>query len=200
MAKKYNGETLVNESRYSSYIPQLSSKTQNLIFKRIDELIKENPEYCDKGNHNHLANIFTAISLYETLQLEMSKEEAFEIVSEEMWKTVRKGAEKFKKFMKIPYTLKLMGTILPFMFNRYSGYGWKYQWHKDKTTNDYLQFECLECIYSVLFEKYGVSELGPICCHSDVINYGDLPNIKFTRHHTLCEDGQTCDFLFTREK
>ena len=80
------------------------------------------------------------------------------------------------------------------MFEKGSGAGWKYTWHKDKTTNNYLQFECNECIYAKIFRLYEMEELGPMFCHADDINYGNLPNIKFTRNHTLCKDGQDCDF------
>ena len=47
--------------------------------------------------------------------------------------------------------------------------------------------------------KYGVLErFGPMFCHSDIINYGNLHNIDFIRTRTLCQGGDCCDFRFVR--
>ena len=44
-------------------------------------------EYCDKGNYAHMSQIVTSIALYEVLQKHgYSEEEAYRIVSEEIWK------------------------------------------------------------------------------------------------------------------
>ena len=94
MKKEYNGKSLVYNSRYRDYFPTISEENQEKVINCIDKLIKENKEYCDKGNYNHLANIFTSIALYQTMQQDMTKEQAFNILSEHMWKFVEKGANK----------------------------------------------------------------------------------------------------------
>ena len=199
MSKDYKADKLLKKSRYNNYLLTLNVKTIEKLIQRVDKLIKENPEYCDDGNIKHLANIFTAIALYDVLQDDLTKAESLDIVKYEMWKTVEKESEKFKKIIKIPYSLKILGILLPRMFSRGSGYGWEYRWHNDTRSNDYLQFECTSCIYQQIFNKYDMEELGPVFCHSDDINYGSLPGIRFTREHTLCVDGQECDFLFVRK-
>lgn len=198
MKKEYLGEHLIQNSRYKEYFNNLGEEVQEKTIKHVNQLIRENEKYCDNGNYNHLTNIFTSLSLYQVLQDYTTKDDAYKIVSEEMWKTVEKGKKTYQKLFKIPNMLKIIGKLLPKMFAKGSGLGWYYTWHNDKTTNDYLQFECNECIYQKLFKKYNAPELGPIFCYADDINYGDLPNIKFTRNHTLCRDGKPCDFLFTR--
>jgi hypothetical protein len=35
-------------------------------------------------------------------------------------------------------------------------------------------------------------------CHSDIINYGNLPYTDFIRTQTLCQGGDKCDFCFIR--
>lgn len=35
-------------------------------------------------------------------------------------------------------------------------------------------------------------------CHSDIINYGNLPHTDFIRTQTLCQGGDLCDFYFVR--
>lgn len=105
-------------------------------------MIAENPEYYDQGNYEHLANIFTALALYE---IERDR-----------------------------------GCT------------------EDEATGKRLRFECTSCIYQQIYDKYGIRRLGTIFCHADVVNYGSIPGVTFTRNHTLYQDGKPCDFLFTK--
>ncbi len=198
---KYVPNKMMKNSRYKDFLLRLNDTEKRKIIDKISVLISENQKYCDKGNYKHLCNIFTSFAIYQML-LEQgnSKEQAFEVVSTEMWKYVEKGAGIYRKLFPKGKMLKFMGKMLPKMFAKGSGYGWKYTWHTDTATNDYLKFECNECIYAKIFTKYNVPELGPMFCHADDINYGQIPGIKFTRNHTLCKDGQDCDFLFERVK
>ena len=43
-------------------------------------------------------------------------------------------------------------------------------------------------------------KLGAMFCHSDIINYGELPYTDFRRTKTLCQGGDCCDFDFVRYK
>lgn len=199
MKKQYNGERLIKHSRYYDYYKKIDYSMQVNIIEHIDILISENREYCDNGNYNHLSNIFTSIALYEQLQKKYSKEESFQILSHHMWQYVEKNSMIFRNLEKIPYFLWIMGILLPYLFNWGSGYGWHYQWHNDLSNNNILKFECTQCIYQQIFKKYDLEELGPMFCFVDDINYGDLKNINFTRQHTLCKDGENCDFLFIRK-
>lgn len=84
---QYTPRKLVAISRYQNYFPTLSMEIQNDTYARINELLEEEKEYCDKGNYKHMAQILTSIALYETLQKHgKSEEEAYNIVSEKMWK------------------------------------------------------------------------------------------------------------------
>ena len=80
------------------------------------------------------------------------------------------------------------------------GKGWKYVWHPEDP-KEYYHFETVECLYKHLFSKHGVLErFGPMFCHSDIINYGNLHNIDFIRTKTLCQGGDCCDFCFVRHR
>lgn len=46
--------------------------------------------------------------------------------------------------------------------------------------------------------KRGLMKLGAMCCHADIIHYGNLPYTDFIRTQTLCQGGELCDFLFIR--
>jgi len=196
--KTYRPEALVSVSRYRNYFPTLPENVQADINDRMAELILEEKEYCDKGNYNHMAQILTSIAMYEVLQKRgKSEEEAYKIVSGEMWKFLDPSS--MQKLARKSFFLPLMKKIVPFGFKKGSGYGWRYTWHKDDP-KDRFHFECNECIYAKILGKRGLLKLGAMCCHADIINYGSLPYTDFIRTRTLCQGGDLCDFLFIRHE
>ena len=194
--KKYEPESLVNISRYQKYFPTLPEKIQQDIYRQMERLIEEEKEYCDDGNYKHMAQILTSIAMYEVLQQHgKSEEEAYRIVSEEMWAFL--DPKPMQKLAKFSFFLPLMKKIVPFGFRRGSGYGWRYTWHKDDP-KDSFHFECNECIYAKILGKRNLMKLGTMCCHADIINYGSLPKTDFIRTKTLCHGGDVCNFRFVR--
>lgn len=194
--KKYEPKEMVRVSRYQNYFPTLSADIQDEIYVRMRELIDEEKEYCDKGNYNHMAQILTSIAMYEVLQKHgKTEEEAYKIVSEEMWKFLDPSG--MQKLAKKWFFLPLMKMIVPLGFKMGSGVGWRYTWHKDDPKNEF-HFECNECIYARILGKRGLIKLGAMCCHADIINYGSLPYTDFIRTKTLCQGGDMCDFRFVR--
>ena len=194
--KKYEPHSLVKISRYRNFFPTLPDDIKQDIYKRIEELIREEERYCDKGNYKHMAQIFTSIAMYEVLQNHgKSEEEAYRTVSEEMWKMLT--PESYKRMAKMPFFIPMMKKILPFGFKHGSGAGWRYEWHTDDPKNRF-HFECRECVYRHIFENRGLMKLGAMFCHSDIINFGSLPFTDFKRTKTLCQGGDCCDFDFVR--
>lgn len=194
--KKYEPKDMVRVSRYQNYFPTLSADIQDEIYVRMRELIDEEKEYCDKGNYNHMAQILTSIAMYEVLQKHgKTEEEAYKIVSEEMWKFLDPSG--MQKLAKKWFFLPLMKMIVPLGFKMGSGVGWRYTWHKDDPKNEF-HFECNEYIYARILGKRGLIKLGAMCCHADIINYGSLPYTDFIRTKTLCQGGDMCDFRFVR--
>ena len=196
MSKKYEPQALVKISRYQNYFPTLPNDIQNGIYNRMAELIEEEKQYCDKGNYKHMAQILTSIAMYEVLQKHgKSEEEAYRIVSEEMWKFLDPSA--MQKLAKKKFFLPLMKKIVPFGFKHGSGYGWRYTWHKDDS-GDRFHFETNECIYAKILRKRNLLKLGTMCCQADVINYGNLPYTDFRRTKALCYGDDCCNFDFVR--
>ena len=194
--KQYIPEKLVAISRYQNYFPTLDASVQYDIYSRMNVLIEEEKEYCDKGNYKHMAQILTSIAVYEVLQNHgKTEEEAYKIVSEEMWKFLDPTG--MQKLAKKSFFMPLMKKIVPFGFKKGSGVGWRYTWHKDDP-KDKFHFECNECIYAKILGRRGLLKLGSMCCHADIINYGALPYTDFIRTKTLCQGGDVCDFLFVR--
>ena len=196
--KAYTPEKLAAISRYQNYFPTLSTDIQRDIYQRIAELIEEESAYCDRGNYKHMAQILTSIAMYEVLQQHgKTEEEAYRIVSEEMWKFLDPSG--MQKMARKSFFLPLMKKIVPFGFKQGSGAGWRYTWHKDDPKNEF-HFECNECIYAKILGKRGLMKLGSMCCHADIINYGNLPYTDFIRTKTLCQGGNVCDFRFVRHE
>ncbi len=196
--KHYEPKALVKISRYQNFFPTLEEDIQKDIYKRMDELLEEEKEYCDKGNYEHIAQIVTSIAMYEVLQKHgKTEEEAYKIVSEEMWKFLDPSA--MQKLSKKRFFLPLMKKVVPFGFSKRSGIGWRYTWHKDDAKNIF-HFECNECIYAKILGKRGLLKLGAMCCHADIINYGSLHYTDFIRTKTLCQGGDVCDFKFIRHE
>ena len=196
--KKYEPEKLVAISRYQNYFPKLKKEIQLDIYARIAELITEESEYCDNGNYKHMAQILTSIAMYEVLQTYgKTEEDAYRIVSEEMWAFLDPSG--MQKLAAKRFFLPLMKKIVPFGFRHGSGVGWRYTWHEDDPKNEF-HFECNECIYAKILGKRGLMKLGAMCCHADIINYGNLPFTDFIRTKTLCQGGDLCDFRFIRHE
>ena len=194
--KTYQPDALVKISRYRNYFPTLVPELQRNVYRRMEKLIEEEKQYCDKGNYKHMAQILTSIALYEVLQqYGKSEEEAYRIVSEEMWKFLDPSG--MQKLSKKSFFMPLMKKIVPLGFKKGSGFGWRYTWHEDDPKNVF-HFECNECIYAKILGKRELMKLGAMCCHADVINYGELHYTDFIRTKTLCQGGDICDFRFVR--
>ena len=103
-----------------------------------------------------------------------------------------------RKLAKKSFFLPLMKKIVPFGFNKGSGAGWRYTWHRDDPKDEF-RFECRECLYAKILGKRGLLKLGAMCCHADIINYDSLPYTDFIRTETLCQGGTVCDFRFVRQ-
>ena len=194
--KAYTPEKLVAASRYRNVFPTLPEDVRRDICGRMQALIQEEKAYCDRGNFKHMAQILTSIAMYEVLQRHGRTEaEAYRFVSEEMWKFLDPSG--MQKLARRSFFLPLMKKIVPFGFKKGSGYGWRYTWHSDDP-KDAFHFECNECIYEKILGRRGMMKLGAMCCHADIINYGNLPFTDFIRTQTLCQGGRECDFRFVR--
>lgn len=195
---RYIGNKMIKASRFIDYFNSLDNNLKKQIVDRIDELIIEESECCDKGNYKHLCNILSAISIYETLQKNgYSEEKAFETTGSEMYKNIQSSKKRFQYLSQYKLFWPLMKIIVPLGFKLGSGTGWKFTWFKSNNSNEYY-FETNQCIYQKIFKKRNLKKLGPMFCHCDIINYGELNNIDFVRKGTLCYEDEVCDFKFVR--
>lgn len=194
--KSYTPQKLVAISRYQDFFPTLPEDVRRDIYRRMAELVGEEREYCDRGNYRHMAQILTSIAMYEVLQRHGRTEaEAYGIVSAEMWKFLDPSG--MQKMARKKFFLPLMKKLVPIGFKKGSGFGWRYTWHRDDPKDEF-RFECNECIYEKILGRRGLMKLGAMCCHADIINYGNLPFTDFIRTQTLCQGGEQCNFRFVR--
>ena len=195
----YEPKAMVAKSRYQRWFPTLPIDVQDDVYARMAELLQEESKYCDKGNYQHMTQILTSIALYEVLQEHgMSEEEAYRAVSENMWAFLDPSG--MQRLARPPFFMPLIKKVVPFGFKHGSGAGWRYTWHTDTDKADEFHFECNECIYAKILGRRGMIKLGAMCCHADIINYGELPYTDFIRTQTLCQGGEVCDFRFVRHK
>lgn len=189
---------MIRKSFYYEFFKGLDRKIREDVLKRVDELIIEEGEYCDKGNFKHLSDIFSTIALYESLNMHgFEKDEAYEMVSNALYKAVGPIKKRMESLSKRKLFWRFIKVILPIAFRRGSGIGWRFTWFQ-KLPENICKFEVNECIYQKIFKKKNLEFLGPMLCKCDVIMYGNLPDIDFQREGTLCYGDSVCDFKFVR--
>ncbi len=200
MSKKYGPKKMMNSSRFVDLLDGMSQEDLDKVADKIGVYVKENPEYCDKGNYRHLSNIFTCMAIYRTLiEKGKSPQEAEEITFNAMYQYMQKQRKTFQRLSKKGWFWGLIKKIVPLGFKKGSGYGWEYAWHKDDPKNQF-NFECRRCIYQQLFKKYDLVRFGPKFCYNDIVVYGELDRTDFKRTKTLCRGDEECDFKFVRYK
>ncbi len=198
MMKKYRPQRMIGDSRYHRYFNTLTAPLQTDVLQRMERLIGEEAEWCDKGNYGHLCNILTTIALDEALQATgMGPEEVQQTLSTHMWAAL--NPKWMQRLARLSFFMPLMKKVVPLGFSKMSGKGWHYVWHLDTDAPHEFHFECTECLYKHIFARRGLLErFGHMFCHSDIINYGALPHTDFIRTQTLCQGGDLCDFCFIR--
>lgn len=198
MKKSYKPLNMLMNSRYKVLFQKLADEEKTMVVGRMAELIEEECEYADRGNYGHLCNILSTIALDEVLQQTgRTPEASFKLISTHMWAALK--PEGMQKLARLPFFMWLAKKVVPLGFKYGSGKGWRYIWHLDTDGPKEFHFECNECLYKYEFGKRGLLErFGPMFCHSDIINYGNLPYTDFIRTQTLCQGGELCDFCFIR--
>lgn len=196
--KYFNPLKMINAGRYKACFDGLEPEVRADVLRRMETLIAENEEWCDSGNYGHLCNILPTLAIDQALEARgQSADERLAFLSENMWAAL--NPKPMQRLARLPFFMPLMKAVVPLGFSKKSGKGWRYVWHKDTDGPREFHFECTECLYRHIFDRYGVLDrFGPMFCHSDIINYGSLPRTDFIRTQTLCQGGTMCDFRFIR--
>jgi hypothetical protein len=196
--KKYTPLKMIRAGRYKLCFDGLEPEIQADVLRRMEKLVAENAEWCDRGNYGHLCNILPTLAIDQALEARrQSPSERLAFLSKYMWAAL--APRPMQRLAQMPFFMPLMKRVVPIGFKMKSGKGWRYVWHFDTDAPREFHFECTECLYKHIFSRYGVLDrFGPMFCHSDIINYGNLPYTDFIRTQTLCQGGTCCDFCFIR--
>lgn len=167
------------------------------ICKKADDKLTELKENCmekSKNRRNNLfKSIFPTIAIYHALQMQVSKEEAFEhmrkMISDNTKKTARKMYERMGK---LPFFFSLFRKMFTMGLK---GDSWDVEWVENNKTN--FEYNIKRCLWNDTFERYDCPELCALFCNNDEINFTNVsPKMRFERRGALGYGNDMCDFHF----
>ena len=197
MSKPFTAKSMMKDSRFSDYFKTCDKKKLQDIENRMEQLIRDEQEFCVPISRPHLCNLFSALALYQSdlaegIDAEHSREKIVSIM--EACLIPRKRM--FQRMAKMPGMFPLLRKLIPKMMMKGNGHGW------DSVELDLgknvCAFDTRQCIFATIFKKQGVPELGPCFCRIDEYLYSELPGIEFRRTGTCCRGDACCDFRFIK--
>ena len=197
MAKPFTAKCMMKDSRFSDYFKTCDEKKLQDIETRVEQLIRDEQEFCVPISRPHLCNLFSALALYQSdlaegIDAEHSREKIVSIM--ETCLIPRKRM--FQRMAKMPGMFRLLRKLIPKMMMKGNGHGW------DSVELDLgknvCAFDTRQCIFATIFKKQGAPELGPCFCRIDDYLYSELPGIEFRRTGTVCRGDACCDFRFIK--
>ena len=185
------------DSRFSDYFETCPQEKLSDVEARVEQLIREEQEFCVPISRPHLCNLFCALAIYQSdfaegIEKEASQQKIVGIM--ETYLAPRKRM--FQRVFRIPGIFPLMRKAIPKMMMKGNGHGWDTV--EVDCGKNVCAFDTRQCIFATIFKKRGVPELGPCFCHIDEYLYSELPGIRFTRTGTLCRGDECCDFRFEK--
>ena len=199
MAKPFTAKSMMKDSRFSDYFKTCDEKKLQDIENRVEQLIRDEQEFCVPISRPHLCNLFSALALYQSdlaegIDAERSQEKIVSVM--ETYLITRKRM--FQRMAKMPGMFPLLRKLIPKMMMKGNGHGW------DSVELDLgkniCAFDTRQCIFATIFKKQGVPELGPCFCRIDDYLYSELPGIEFRRNGTVCRGDACCDFRFVKKE
>ncbi|MDY6348846.1 MAG: L-2-amino-thiazoline-4-carboxylic acid hydrolase [Bacteroidales bacterium] len=197
MNKSFTAKSMMADSRFSALFKTLPDDKLRDIESRVEQLIRDEQEFCVPISRPHLCNLFCALAIYQSdlaegIDAETSQQKIVNVM--ETYLIPRKRM--FQRMAKLPGVFPLLRKLIPKMMMKGNGHGW-YSVELD-LGKDVCAFDTRQCIFATIFKKRGVPELGPCFCRIDEYLYSELPGIKFTRTGTCCRGDECCDFRFER--
>ncbi len=199
MAKPFTAKSMMKDSRFSDYFKTCDEKKLQDIETRVEQLIRDEQEFCVPISRPHLCNLFSALALYQSDLAEgIDAERSQEKIVSVMETCLIPRKRMFQRMAKMPGMFPLLRKLIPKMMMKGNGHGW------DSVELDLgknvCAFDTRQCIFATIFKKQGVPELGPCFCRIDDYLYSELPGIEFRRTGTVCRGDACCDFRFVKTK
>lgn len=197
MNKSFTAKSMMADSRFSALFKTLPDDKLRDIESRVEQLIRDEQEFCVPISRPHLCNLFCALAIYQSdlaegIDAETSQQKIVNVM--ETYLIPRKRM--FQRVFRIPGIFPVMRKLIPKMMMKGNGYGWDTV--EVDCGKNVCAFDTRQCIFATIFKKQGVPELGPCFCRIDEYLYSELPGIKFTRTGTCCRGDECCDFRFER--
>ena len=199
MAKPFTAKSMMNDSRFSDYFKTCDEKKLQNIETRVEQLIRDEQEFCVPISRPHLCNLFSALALYQSDLAEgIDAEASQKKIVEVMETSLAPRKRMFQRMAKVPGVFPLLRKTIPKLMTKGNGHGWE-SVELDLGKN-VCAFDTRQCIFATIFKKQGVPELGPCFCRIDDYLYSELPGIEFKRTGTVCRGDVCCDFRFVKTK
>lgn len=187
------------DSRFSDYFETCPQEKLSDVEAGVEQLIREEQEFCVPISRPHLCNLFCALALYQSDIAEgIDKEASQQKIVNVMETYLIPRKRMFQRVFRLPGIFPLMRKAIPKMMMKGNGYGWDTV--EVDCGKDVCAFDTRQCIFATIFKKRGVPELGPCFCHIDDYLYSELPGIDFRRTGTCCRGDACCDFRFVKIK
>lgn len=186
-------ESFLTDKFGESHGKDIYKKTQN----RLKRLLA-NTQGKSKTQTKTLRNtILPRVALYQVLQDEMSKDEAYRVVKEYLTTVVcAKMKKQYLQIEKLPLFPKIFQRL--FISTVLKSDLWKAECVKDDKTG--FQVNIHHCLWQDACVENGCPELTRAFCECDDINYGSLHKIRFSRTGSIGMGAEQCDFHFDRVK
>ena len=166
--------------------------------QRLKEIENENRKLSQSVRF-HTNGIFPRIALYQTIQKWMPKEQALEVIQDQIWAACVKTGKKFSAITKHRYLRGPFLRVFALMTQKLFGASAGFQLSFIARSGRELRFDITRCPYNDFFTRYGCPELTCVSCKADEYSYGSLPGIVFARTETLGCGGKCCDFHIYKE-
>lgn len=140
--------------------------------------------------------IMPRIALYQILQDEKSKEEAYQVIKEYMTDVVcAKMKKQYSLIEKVPLFPLIFQKI--FITTVMKSDNWEAECVREDKTG--FQINIHKCLWHDACVENGCPELTRIFRECDDVNYGSLHKIRFSRKGSIGMGSNICDFQFSKK-
>ncbi|MCT4563683.1 MAG: L-2-amino-thiazoline-4-carboxylic acid hydrolase [Maledivibacter sp.] len=178
-------------------INNFDEKIAKFICENTDDQLTKLKENCMEESKNRRGNlfksIFPAIALYRVLQIQMSREEAFEHMKKMISDNTKKNSRKvYERMGKLPFFFSLFRKMFTMGLK---GDSWDVEWVENNKSN--FEYNIKGCLWNDAFKRYDCHELCALFCNNDEINFTNVsPKMHFERKYALGYGDHMCDFHF----
>ena len=206
MGRRYVPGDMIRASDFKEMFAQISETEKANVVVWVQRLIDENPsDRLGRGTvllyymiHYLMSDLYVSLAIYHVRQ-ESGEDRQLVLrqIDEALVCTAKKMNDMLRVMMRLPGAFRLARAMIPKTFVKANGHGFTVE--PVDLGKDGFGFDVTECPYSRLYAQYGVPELGPVLCHFDDVESGNLPGIDFVRTGTLCRGCDRCDFRYLRK-